>query len=149
MTDKYEAAINEWERLAIEQLQAVFRASVRDLVYSTVVNTPVHTGFLRGNWQPGLNGPPPPKPDATKDPAGARAIATAAATIKGLKLGDVFYFSNGARYARRVNYGFVGTDSLGRHYNQQGRFYLERSLAKWPAIVTANAAKLGKEVTGT
>lgn len=38
-------------------------------------------------------------------------------------------------YARRVNYGFVGTDSLGRKYNQPGQHFLDQVVADWETIV--------------
>lgn len=51
-------------------------------------------------------------------------------------LGSEIYIGFQAAYARRMNYGFVGMDSLGRNYNQQGNFFVERAVAMWPQIVT-------------
>ena len=34
------------------------------------------------------------------------------------------------KYARRLEYGFIGKDKLGRHYNQAARPYLRPALAK-------------------
>lgn len=34
-------------------------------------------------------------------------------------------------HAMRQNYGFVGIDSWGRNYNQQGKFFVEGAMAKW------------------
>ena len=48
-----------------------------------------------------------------------------------------------AAYSRRLNYGFVGADSLGRVYNQSGHGFAEATAAKWGAIVAEQAAKLG------
>jgi len=56
--------------------------------------------------------------------------------------GEPVYIGWTARYARRVNYGFVGTDSLGRTYNQSGFGFAEATAAKWPAIVAQEAAKI-------
>jgi len=50
-----------------------------------------------------------------------------------------------AIYAHRLNYGFVGTDSLGRAYNQSGRGFLEANRAKWPTIVAATVVRIGRE----
>lgn len=47
-----------------------------------------------------------------------------------------------ADYSRRQNNGFVGTDSLGRMYNQAGFGFAEATAAKWPAIVTREATKI-------
>lgn len=48
-----------------------------------------------------------------------------------------------AAYARRQNYGFVGTDSLGRNYNQGGFFFLEKHAAQWNDYVKRAAAMFG------
>lgn len=42
---------------------------------------------------------------------------------------------NDAVYARRVNSGFVGKDSLGREYHQRGRHMVEQVIAETPQIV--------------
>ena len=39
-----------------------------------------------------------------------------------------------AAYALRQNYGFVGTDSLGRTYNQPGNHWLEFATSQWRRI---------------
>ena len=36
-----------------------------------------------------------------------------------------------------MNFGYVGADSLGRVYNQQGHYFVEGAVAKWPEIVKA------------
>ena len=63
--------------------------------------------------------------------------------IAGIKPGEPIYIGWQAAYARRQNYGFVGTDSLGRTYNQAGYGFAEATAAKWDGIVKAQAAKLG------
>jgi hypothetical protein len=50
-------------------------------------------------------------------------------------LGEVVYLGYQAIYARRMNYGFVGADSLGRVYNQAGNHFVERAINMWPQIV--------------
>lgn len=44
-------------------------------------------------------------------------------------------------YARRINSGFVGRDSLGRYYNQSGYFFVEFGASKWLSIVRRLAAE--------
>lgn len=56
--------------------------------------------------------------------------------------GKAIYIGWQANYSRRQNYGFVGTDSLGRSYTQQGHGFTEAAAAKWPAIVVREAAKM-------
>ena len=63
--------------------------------------------------------------------------------IAEIKPGDTIYIGYQAKYARRLNYGFTGADSLGRTYNQAGYGFVEAAAAKWPTIVAAQAAKIG------
>ncbi len=64
--------------------------------------------------------------------------------VANIKPGDTIYIGWQAKYSRRLNYGFVGTDSLGRTYNQAGYGFAEAAAAKWPAIVADQAAKMGR-----
>ncbi len=64
--------------------------------------------------------------------------------VAGLKPGEPIYIGWQAVYSRRLNYGFVGEDSLGRTYNQSGYGFAEAAAAKWPAIVAAEAARLAR-----
>lgn len=63
--------------------------------------------------------------------------------IADIKPGDTVYIGYTAAYSRRLNYGFVGEDSLGRNYNQSGYGFAEAAAAQWPAIVAREAAKIG------
>lgn len=71
------------------------------------------------------------------------ANPNALAGIATLKPGDTIWIGWQAAYAKRQNYGFVGTDSLGRTYNTSGYGFAEATAAKWPSIVAQQAAKLG------
>jgi len=51
-----------------------------------------------------------------------------------------------AIYARRQNYGFVGEDSLGRTYNQEGAHFVEAAVAVWPTIVELVAEDIKAKV---
>lgn len=62
--------------------------------------------------------------------------------VAAIKPGDTVYIGWQAAYSRRLNYGFVGQDSLGRTYNQSGYGFAEATAAKWPSIVQEQAAKL-------
>jgi len=44
-----------------------------------------------------------------------------------------------------LNYGFVGTDSLGRNYNQSGRAFLEANIARAPQLMQKVATRLQNE----
>lgn len=81
----------------------------------------------------------------TKPPQIVEGLATGdfSLGIASIIPGEPIYIGWTAKYARRQNYGFVGADSLGRVYNQAGFGFAEAAAGKWPAIVAAEAAKLG------
>lgn len=60
--------------------------------------------------------------------------------IAGANLGSAVYLGFQAAYAPRMNYGFVGTDSLGRVYNQAGFGFVDAVAQRWPQIVAAAEA---------
>ncbi len=112
----------------------VVRKSIQDI--SRLAQTPkakggrmpVHTGFLRNSYQAGLRG--------TTSLQGPNAYS---AVVAQLEIGDVFQAGWTAPYALRREKGFVGTDSLGRYYNESGDFFMEGALMQWPAVVEKNA----------
>lgn len=59
-------------------------------------------------------------------------------------LGDSITLGFQANYARRMNFGFVGQDSLGRTYNQAGNHFVERAAALWPQLVDQAAREAGR-----
>lgn len=74
---------------------------------------------------------------AENAPAGDPGAAIAMA-----QLGDFISLGFQAGYARRVNFGFVGEDKLGRNYNQAGAHFIERAAGMWPSCVTRAAAEI-------
>jgi hypothetical protein len=61
-----------------------------------------------------------------------------------MKLGDVMEFAWVVPYAARIEYGFVGTDSKGREYEQAGRFFVGENAAKFQQFVEARAKEVSK-----
>lgn len=59
-------------------------------------------------------------------------------------LGDSVTLGFQANYARRMNYGFVGQDSLGRTYNQAGNHFVEHAAAMWPQFVDRAAREVSR-----
>lgn len=67
-----------------------------------------------------------------------------------MKAGDIAKFSWGgatAPHAARRHYGFTGTDSLGRTYNEPGTFWIDVAAGKWRSYVAAAVAKAKAEIT--
>jgi hypothetical protein len=65
-------------------------------------------------------------------------------TVLPSHMGKPVYLGVQAIYAPRQNYGFVGTDSLGRTYNQSGAFFVEGAGAKWEQFVKEAEAEFGE-----
>lgn len=93
---------------------------------------PVVTSTLRDSFQSSLHGA-----SLGSGPDAATFAAMSAQT------GDVIIMGWGgaaSAYARRVNYGFNGTDSLGRTYNQKGAHFMEYGADQWQNIVREQCA---------
>lgn len=65
-------------------------------------------------------------------------------TLNGVEYGNPVYIGVRAVYGPRMNYGFVGQDSLGRNYNQAGNYFVERGGEMWPSLVKEAEAKYGE-----
>lgn len=137
MATKFEADIKEHATLTELDMLNVARQSIQDVVRIAQTpkakggRMPVITSFLRNSLASGLNG-------AFGPPSGDSYVLT----IAQLKLSDVAQFGWTAAYARRVELGFVGTDSLGRGFEQQGAFFMGSAADQWEELVRANAAKV-------
>lgn len=131
---------SNWAGLTTGSLTALLRNSVQALAKeasSTIPNggrVPVKTGNLARSVVVD-----------NKPPRVIEGLATGdySLGIANIKPGDTIYIGWQAKYSRRQNYGFVGTDSLGRNYNQAGYGFAEATAAKWPAIVAEEAKKIG------
>lgn len=137
----FQKSLASWAKKAGAKLDALARQSIQELVAEVVQTTPVDTGFLRGSWQPSVNSADISTP-GKDDAGGVRAQVLTGIVVKQMKPGDTFFCVNNAAYAMRIEYGFVGTDSLGRNYNQAGRFFVKRAMRRWPSIVKRTAASL-------
>lgn len=70
--------------------------------------------------------------------------ANASFVISNVEAGDTLYMGFQAAYAARMNYGFVGDDSLGRTYSQSGHYFVENAGAKWQQFVSEAEAQFGE-----
>lgn len=121
-----------WTEKQKRNVELIVRQSIQDLSElaqrpkAQGGRMPVDTGFLRNSFTAeGLRGP-----DAY------------IAAVGSFQIGATFEAGWTAEYARRMEYGFSGADSLGRIYNVPGNFYMQSALASWQAINDANAAKV-------
>lgn len=138
MTQKsFTASVKAFTGKTKQQMRDVARESIQDVVDDAQLpkakggRMPVDTSFLRNSLASGLNGS-----------FGAPSAESYVVTLSDFELGDVARFAWTAPYARRMELGFSGTDSLGRTYNQSGNHFVGAAAAKWPQFVAANAAKV-------
>jgi hypothetical protein len=118
----FEMQLEQFGQRLTDKLERFSQQFCQDLSNEIVRNTPVITGFLRASWKPNVNG--------------------ADAASSALSIGDVFEFTNTAVYARRVEFGFIGTDSLGRKYNQTGRAFVRGVLNQADLLASATLGKM-------
>lgn len=139
-TDMYRRSIGQWAKRAGDGLAGLARASIQDMAEIVIDGTRVDTGFLVASWQPGIGAPDLSEVDGLGNGYAQSRMGVVVAQIK---LGDVFYYTNNAAYARRREHGFVGYDSLGRYYNEKGDHNVIGAAAQWNLIVEAAAERLG------
>lgn len=143
----FKADVTKWLENTALKLDAVARQTAQEMSLRVVQATPVDTGFLRGMWQPFVNQPTfansYASPTGGGVPAEGVAVANISVTANGMKAGDQFWLLNATVYAKRLEYGFVGQDSLGRTYNQAGRFFVTDTCKKWPQVVQKVTDDLG------
>lgn len=144
----FTATIEAWVAQSKLFTEAVIKESTQEVVRLMKVpisaggNMPVDTSFLQ-NSLVGVPGSSPP--DMTASGEGGPQTGNAAAIeslIANWTMGTALSFGFIAVYAARQNYGFTGTDSLGRNYNQPGRHFVELAVQQWPQIVEANQRRL-------
>lgn len=138
----FEAQIGKWATSVPHKMDAFARQIVQEIANRVVEKTPFDVGFLRGSWQPSI-GEPSLTHEGSVDPTGAKVAAAISVILPQVKAGVKFYMMNNAAYARRLEYGFVGEDKLGRSYNQAGRFYVTDTAKAWPSIAREVAIDMG------
>jgi hypothetical protein len=136
MTVTFTAQLEKFAALSKRKMELVFKESAQDVFEAAQApkaqggNMPVDTGYLRNTFVAGLNG--------STALSGPDAYVLA---IAGADLGDSVFGGWTAAYALRMEYGFVGTDSRGRTYNQPGNHFALNASQQWQAIVARNVAK--------
>jgi len=139
-TRGFSNAVNKWTKQTKERSEEAFQIGLLDFFMMLRDTAPIDTGFLRSSLTVGKNGNIPHGPNAAYGSVynDTRALSV----LDGLKLGDRVTMVFNAPYARRLEYGFVGADSLGRFYNQAGRYWITAAGQKYVSIMRAAASRL-------
>jgi hypothetical protein len=142
MTKYTLANMDQWSAKAKRNTSMVFRSSAQKLAEAVMEDvgpgqgqTPIDTGNLRNSLMASTASMPAVREGEFSAPDITLAIA-------GAEVGQTIYLGFQAAYARRLNSGFTGTDSLGRNYNQSGRFFVESKANRWQEFVDAAAGEL-------
>lgn len=122
----FNAQVRDWAAKFPDKMDALARQTAQEVSQRVVTATPVDTGFLRGSWQPSIGRPGPATP--------GDASAKVALTISGMRAGDMFYMTNGAKYAKFVEFG---TSKMAP------RYYVTDNVKRWPVIVRKVAKDIG------
>lgn len=140
--------VGAWAAESTARMEAVWRGSIEmlaDEMTTTRANggrLPFQTGNLMRSLLASTAGMP------SQGGADARFSGSDVGVVAaGLNLGEEVWIGFQANYARRMNYGFVGEDALGRTFNQEGAHFIEGAVAAWPTIVELVAEDIKNKVT--
>jgi len=139
--------IDAWTEKAKAAPMLVIRETIQDLNNEIVTTSPgpgnstnknprpgEPTGFLRGSYFADVNTVP-----SGTGSIGRNSTAAVNAVAVLFQPGQTYVMGNTAKYARRLEYGFVGEDSLGRTYNQSGRYWV-RGVLNRASVIAMEAA---------
>ena len=127
-------SIGEWAKQTQERIEAVHKRSI-DLLAEEMIRTKPNGGRLpvdTGNLARSQLASQTAMPKTSEQPSAGMDVGLMVATLDPSKPTWIGYQ---AVYARRMNYGFVGADKLGRVYNTNGNYFVEGAIAEWPNIV--------------
>lgn len=139
VTDPFVVAIDDWVAKVRDRQDRIIQLAAQMALERIKQLTPVKTGYLRANWTVVRGSAAEALMGAAPRPEESQA------TILRLHAGDEFTLLNATVYAARINYGFVGTNSLGRHYEQSGAHMVEKVVTELPDIFEKAAARIAAE----
>lgn len=142
----FSAQVANWTKKTKTAQEHIFRMSVQYLADEILLpkerggNMPVDTGNLRRSLLASTSAMPAIRTGAETFADNGGQIAL---VIAGASANDTLYLGFQAAYARRMEYGFVGADSLGRNYNQAGNHFVSLAVQKWQQIVDKAVKEYG------
>lgn len=142
----FSAQVKGWADKTKKAQEHIFRMSVQKLADEILLpkerggNMPVDTGNLRRSLLASTSAMPAIRSgsETFSDNSGQIALVVGSASAN-----DTLYLGFQAAYARRMEYGFVGEDSLGRNYNQAGNHFVSLAVQKWQQIVDKAVKEYG------
>lgn len=138
---RFASQVDEWVNQTEARVNAVFRTATLKLARLMQSTAPYDTGALRASLVATINAPPPVADKTREGASTSYNEAAIIGVISNAKDGDRVLLSYTMKYARRLEYGFVGTDSLGRTYNQPPLAWNRLAAAQWSRLVSESAAE--------
>jgi len=136
---KFSAGVKGWANRTKARQVAIFKIAVQKVVDDMLLtipksgNMPIDTGNLRRSLKASTANMPQTVSDSEFQ--FADGFGEVEFTIAGASAGDTLYLGFQAAYARRMEHGFQGTDSLGRTYNQAGFAFVGQAALNWQKFV--------------
>lgn len=141
--ETFEMEVTRWVEKAKARSNAALLAIAQDALARVKELTPVRTGNLRANWQVVVAGD---EAEVMRLSATATYVPpTENAAPLSFKIGDTLLIMNPVVYARRIEFGYVGTDSRGRAYHQDGRGMMQQVIAEMPRIAEKAVRRIARE----
>ena len=138
--------LSAWAKATEKRTEAVYRRSV-ELLAEEMTRTKANGGRVpvdTGNLYRSLLASTAGMPKTAEGPFPGFDIGAVTAS---LKLNQPVWLGYQAAYAARRNFGFVGTDSLGRKHNEGGDHFVEGAIAQWPQLVDQAAKEVESGAT--
>ncbi|WOC14978.1 hypothetical protein [Pseudochrobactrum sp. MP213Fo] len=124
---EFTTQVNAWCDLVLRRYLVVLRTATQFMVEAVQDDTPVISGILKASMAVTLNDPIPMDQDA--------ATPDMNVALGSVAIGDTLYATYTAEYAARIEYGYTGSDRLGREYDQKGHGMIQHNLDKWQDYV--------------
>lgn len=139
-TRGFSNAVNAFVKKVPEKRLEAYHEGLKDFRDELLSVTPIDTGNLRASLLTSNAGEVTSGPykeyGSTYNAAASNAVIDAAGD------GQRVSFVYRAPYARRLEYGFTGIDSLGRSYNHAGRFWISATSKRFVSIMRAAATRV-------
>ena len=132
---RFAGKINSWVSQTDERMNYVHREATWKLIKEMQNTVPYKDGYLKASLSTSLNlAPLPADVEAIGNP-GTWNEQVAYDLVHDSTYEDRIVSNYTMVYARRLEYGFTGTDSLGRSYNQPPRGWVRKAAQKWKRFV--------------
>lgn len=138
---RFASQVDAWVQQTEKRMNAVFRLATQKTIRQMQQTVPYQYGFLRASLVVLVNKEPPVADRSDKEGMGPYTDAYMQLSISNAVAGDRIVAAYTMEYARRLEYGFTGVDSLGRSYHQAPIGWTRKAAANWKMNVNEAIAE--------